>query len=257
MLVATETGMLHQLRQANPAIDFQPVNRAAVCKYMKMITPAKLLRSLREGVDEILIDRDIADRARAVGRADDRHRHPVADGRVAIGGSMSLPDATRRAAAATWTRDVDVVVLGSGAAGLSAALAARPVRSVLVVTKDILSAGSTQWAQGGLAGVLDPSDTLENHVRDTLDAGAGLCDEAVVRELVDRGTEVDPLPDAPRCRVRPRAAPRSSTSSRHRSRSPARAATATTGSSTPAVTSPAPRCNERSTNRRSAPASRC
>jgi len=84
----------------------------------------------------------------------------------------------------TWERDVDVVVLGSGAAGLSAALAARPVRSVLVVTKDVLSAGSTQWAQGGLAGVLDPSDTIENHVRDTLVAGAGLCDEAVVRELV-------------------------------------------------------------------------
>jgi L-aspartate oxidase len=84
----------------------------------------------------------------------------------------------------TWERDVDVVVLGSGAAGLSAALAARPVRSVLVVTKDVLSAGSTQWAQGGLAGVLDPSDTIENHVSDTLAAGAGLCDEAVVRELV-------------------------------------------------------------------------
>ncbi len=85
----------------------------------------------------------------------------------------------------TWERDVDVVVLGSGAAGLSAALAARPVRSVLVVTKDILSAGSTAWAQGGLAGVLAPDDSLEDHVRDTLAAGAGLCDEAVVRELVE------------------------------------------------------------------------
>ncbi|MEO5723634.1 MAG: FAD-dependent oxidoreductase, partial [Ilumatobacteraceae bacterium] len=85
---------------------------------------------------------------------------------------------------ATWTRDVDVVVLGSGAAGLAAALAVRPVRSVLIVTKDILDAGSTAWAQGGLAGVLDPQDSLENHVRDTLDAGAGLCDEAAVRTLV-------------------------------------------------------------------------
>lgn len=84
----------------------------------------------------------------------------------------------------TWERDVDVVVLGSGAAGLSAALAVRPVRSVLVITKDVLSAGSTQWAQGGLAGVLDPTDTIENHVRDTLEAGAGLCDPDVVRELV-------------------------------------------------------------------------
>ena len=84
----------------------------------------------------------------------------------------------------TWTRDVDVVVLGSGAAGLAAALAVRPVRSVLIVTKDVLNAGSTAWAQGGLAGVLHPTDSFEHHVRDTLAAGAGLCDEAVVRELV-------------------------------------------------------------------------
>ena len=99
---------------------------------------------------------------------------------------MALP--TRlQAPAPTWERDVDVVVLGSGAAGLSAALAVRPVRSVLVITKDVLEAGSTQWAQGGLAGVLDPADSTENHVRDTLVAGAGLCDEAVVRELVEEG----------------------------------------------------------------------
>lgn len=88
------------------------------------------------------------------------------------------------APAPTWERDVDVVVLGSGAAGLAAALAVRPVRSVLIVTKDVLNAGSTAWAQGGLAGVLDPTDSFEEHVRDTLAAGAGLCDEAVVRDLV-------------------------------------------------------------------------
>ncbi len=96
---------------------------------------------------------------------------------------MTLP---RRllAPAPSWELDVDVVVLGSGAAGLATALAVRPVRSVLIVTKDVLNAGSTAWAQGGLAGVLDPTDSLENHVRDTLAAGAGLCDERVVRELV-------------------------------------------------------------------------
>ena len=88
------------------------------------------------------------------------------------------------APAATWEREVDVVVLGSGAAGLAAALELRPTRSVLIVTKDTLDAGSTAWAQGGLAGVLDPADSLENHVRDTLEAGAGLCDESVVRHLV-------------------------------------------------------------------------
>jgi L-aspartate oxidase len=86
--------------------------------------------------------------------------------------------------AATWERSVDVVVLGSGCAGLAAALAARPARSVLIVTKDELAAGSTAWAQGGLAGVLDPKDSLDNHVADTLAAGAGLCDETTVRELV-------------------------------------------------------------------------
>mgnify|MGYP001812185821 CR=1 FL=1 len=64
VLVATETGMIHQLEQAAPDVDFQPVNRAAVCKYMKMITPAKLLRSLEQGRDEVTIDREIADAAR-------------------------------------------------------------------------------------------------------------------------------------------------------------------------------------------------
>ena len=97
--------------------------------------------------------------------------------------SPRLP-AQLAAPAPSWERKVDVVVVGSGAAGLAAALAVRPVRSALIVTKGELAAGSTAWAQGGLAAVLDPTDSLENHVRDTLIAGAGLCDEAVVRELV-------------------------------------------------------------------------
>jgi quinolinate synthase len=65
VLVATETGMLHQLTKANPMVLFEPVNRAAVCKYMKMITPDKLLRSLREGTDEVDVPPEIAARARA------------------------------------------------------------------------------------------------------------------------------------------------------------------------------------------------
>ena len=65
VLVATETGMLHQLEKINPNTSFEPVNRAAVCKYMKMITPAKLLRSLRDGVDEVTVPDDIAAAARA------------------------------------------------------------------------------------------------------------------------------------------------------------------------------------------------
>ncbi|WP_366943487.1 quinolinate synthase NadA [uncultured Williamsia sp.] len=65
VLVATEIGMLHQLRRAAPGVDFQPVNPKASCKYMKMITPEALLRSLRDGTDEVHLDRAVADAARA------------------------------------------------------------------------------------------------------------------------------------------------------------------------------------------------
>jgi quinolinate synthase len=64
VLVATETGMLHQLQRANATTVFEAVNPAAVCKYMKMITPAKLLRSLRDGTDVVDVPPDIAERAR-------------------------------------------------------------------------------------------------------------------------------------------------------------------------------------------------
>jgi quinolinate synthase len=64
VLVATETGMLHQLRRANPAVRWEPVNPDAVCRYMKMTTPAALLRCLREGVEEVNVAPGVADRAR-------------------------------------------------------------------------------------------------------------------------------------------------------------------------------------------------
>ncbi|MDQ1618647.1 MAG: quinolinate synthase [Actinomycetota bacterium] len=64
VLVATETGMLHQLRQANPRAVFEPVNPLAVCPYMKMTTRDTLLRCLREGVDEVHVDPQVAARAR-------------------------------------------------------------------------------------------------------------------------------------------------------------------------------------------------
>jgi quinolinate synthase len=68
-LVATETGILHQLRKANPGKTFEPVSEYAVCRYMKAITPEKLLRSLRDGVQEITVPEDIRIRAaRAVER---------------------------------------------------------------------------------------------------------------------------------------------------------------------------------------------
>ena len=64
VLVATEIGMIHQLRRAAPTVDFLPVNERASCKYMKMITPEKLERALREGRDEVTVDPETAARAR-------------------------------------------------------------------------------------------------------------------------------------------------------------------------------------------------
>ncbi|MFI6483900.1 L-aspartate oxidase [Nonomuraea sp. NPDC050663] len=89
-----------------------------------------------------------------------------------------------------WTVDADVVVVGSGIAGLTVALRhveLDPSAKVLVVTKDVLSSGSTQWAQGGIAAVLDPADSAEEHLQDTLVAGVGLCDVPAVRALVTEG----------------------------------------------------------------------
>ena len=101
---------------------------------------------------------------------------------------ISLP--SRLAAApAGWSTYADVVVIGSGIAGLTAALQARATGSVMVVTKDNLSAGSTRWAQGGIAAALGPGDTPDQHLRDTLVAGAGVCDEDAVRVLVTEGPE--------------------------------------------------------------------
>ncbi|WP_216852779.1 L-aspartate oxidase [Phytoactinopolyspora halotolerans] len=86
-----------------------------------------------------------------------------------------------------WAEYADVVVVGSGIAGLTTALEARKAGRVLLVTKTRLSAGSTAWAQGGIAAALGPEDSPEQHLRDTLLAGGGLCDEDAVRMLVTEG----------------------------------------------------------------------
>ena len=89
-----------------------------------------------------------------------------------------------------WIAEADVVVVGSGVAGLTVALRYAeldPAAKVLVVTKDVLSSGSTRWAQGGIAAVLDPRDTPDEHLNDTLVAGVGLCDARAVRTLVTEG----------------------------------------------------------------------
>jgi L-aspartate oxidase len=96
----------------------------------------------------------------------------------------------------------DVLILGGGLAGLWVVLAVDRRLSVTVVTKDDLQGSSSQWAQGGIAGVVDPEDRFDNHVTDTLAAGGGLCHpsvvDAVVREapgrigeLIEWGTRFD------------------------------------------------------------------
>ena len=79
----------------------------------------------------------------------------------------------------------DVLVIGSGAAGLTTALALAQHGRVAVLTKGRLADGSTAWAQGGVAAVMDPADSMDSHVRDTLIAGAGLCNERIVRMTVE------------------------------------------------------------------------
>ena len=124
-------------------------------------------------------------------------------------GLPQLPGLPRRLAgpAPGWVETTDVVIVGSGVAGLTCALHLREAGlHVTVVTKVNIDDGSTRWAQGGIAAVLDPLDTPAAHAQDTLVAGVGLCDPvavdvlvtegpARVRELIRWGTQFDRHPD--------------------------------------------------------------
>ncbi len=85
--------------------------------------------------------------------------------------------------------EFDVLIIGSGAAGLTVALNLPEHLQVAVVSKADISSGATLWAQGGIAAVLDDDDSLENHISDTLKAGGGLCHEDAVRFTVEHGRE--------------------------------------------------------------------
>jgi L-aspartate oxidase len=130
--------------------------------------------------------------------------------------------------------EVDVLVVGSGVAGLSAALAVPVGRSVLLATKDRLGHSATRYAQGGIAAVLDlVSDSVAEHVADTLAAGAGLCDPVAVGMLAAEGGKAidDRWPAGSASTV---------TGRRGSWPAPGRAGTRGRGSSTPAATPPGP-----------------
>jgi L-aspartate oxidase len=82
---------------------------------------------------------------------------------------------------------VDVVVIGSGLAGMTVALNLPSTTSIALVSKDGLAEGSSRWAQGGIAAVLDSHDSIDSHVQDTLTAGAGLSDGPATRAIAEGG----------------------------------------------------------------------
>src|ERR1700691_1534292 len=84
-------------------------------------------------------------------------------------------------------KQFDYIVLGSGIAGLTFALKVAPRGRVAIITKKNKAESNTNYAQGGIAAVTSKEDSVEIHVRDTLKAGAGLCNEAVVRAIIQEG----------------------------------------------------------------------
>ena len=129
-------------------------------------------------------------------------------------------------------RHFDYVIVGSGIAGLYAALMARDHGDVLVLTKGSIDEANTKYAQGGIAAAVAPDDSAELHLQDTLVAGAGLVNPKRRRAFSPpRPRTASPTSCASAC---------PSTASTARSRSAARARTAAAASSTPAATPPAP-----------------
>ena len=83
----------------------------------------------------------------------------------------------------------DVLIIGSGAAGLTLALNLPETMKIAVLSKNVLTEGSTFYAQGGISAVLDKTDSFESHIADTLNSGAGLCIEEVVKEVISKGPD--------------------------------------------------------------------
>ena len=101
--------------------------------------------------------------------------------------SQALDKPKSTATSSSIEHQCDVLIIGSGAAGLSLALKLAEHCNVIVLSKSVRTEGATRYAQGGIAAVFDETDSIESHVKDTVTAGAGLCDEDVVRYTAERG----------------------------------------------------------------------
>lgn len=103
--------------------------------------------------------------------------------------TFELSRTTGAVAAPPRTMNFDVAIVGSGLAGLTVALQLADRHRVVIVSKRALTQGASDWAQGGIAAVLDSGDSHDEHTQDTLIAGAGLCDEGATRFIVEHGRE--------------------------------------------------------------------
>ncbi len=152
----------HRLKKEAPEKAFFPVKPDAVCEYMKRIALEKVYLSLKEMRHAIRMPEEVAKRARRALEA------------MVHGGRGLMERLT-----------ADLLILGAGVAGVYAALAAKERGArVLLASKDPLPAGSTPWAQGGVAFPVGEED-LEAHLRDTLTAGRGLVEEGVARSILE------------------------------------------------------------------------
>ena len=84
---------------------------------------------------------------------------------------------------------VDVLIIGSGLAGLTMALQVADTKKVCLVSKREVADSASSWAQGGIAAVLNNDDSIEEHIEDTLIAGAGLCDLEITRMVAAKGRQ--------------------------------------------------------------------
>src|SRR5690606_31958904 len=102
---------------------------------------------------------------------------------------LTLPNESSSVMSEQINFTCDVLIIGSGAAGLSLALRLPNDLSIAILSKGDLTAASTYHAQGGVAAVLDRDDSIDAHINDTLEAGAGLCDKAAVAHTCNGGPE--------------------------------------------------------------------